>query len=887
MRNKNHQKQLAQKFTSTSFAVERMEDRRLMSATLSVSQSLMVFNAVKNNVASPVETLTISNTGDAPLSLNGLSVVNDPSQSTQSAARFYLLNTGSAPTTLAAGGSFALQVDYTATAVGLDYALLDVSTSDPNNPLAQVQLHGIGTAGTGGGNQPSLERILQAYDQPNYANVGESNAASAYYPEPPAAGSDEVALQELVKAGAGPVTINVLASFTASSTKPYTLGWYNVSNPFNSQQQLFYTPASESQSVYVQPQGLTSFDPGNTVFGFYNPSATVKVNNVLVTGHTQDALNPWDTTDPRKFRFFPLENSDGTVVPNSYIMTSTEWYSPAGYDFTNLVAIVRNVTAAPAAPGGPVLSVINPTAVPGSNTLVFNRIENPNTTVGDTVHDTNTITLENTGQGSLTVSNITVAATTGSNGGTQYQLVNPPAFPFTLTSGQTQAIEVQFVLSQTNANSHSPNETNSAGNGGGGSDYPGLLTISSNDTNAASTVIPMQGWWQEHSENENEPDLQTMVNLMLGYGTQINPSQINFLTESTSTGSTPIYYGEEVASAYWTSADATQPVGVTQIAAYHTEGDTSGLSYFAQGSTSTHSILSTGSDVGQSFFPLNSAGTAAAAGSFTTTGSFGFEMLNPNTWSDDAKNVGDAGGGHLLRFYPVRDSAGNLVPNTYILAGDYPNGAAENFDFQDNIYVIRNIRPTSTVTVSTPQSTGGAASPAAVYANDTTGGVALQWVPVLDSSLTGYNIYSSLSPTTGYALVSSAAATANTFLDSTALPGETLYYRVAAVNATGVGLGTQTSVVTTGTASTNLQTIAVNESPAGSTTTITPNQAYTVVAGGPGITGNTDGFRYLFTAQSGNFDVAAKVSSITTAGSYATAGIMARDSLSATAQTST
>jgi hypothetical protein len=876
-----NRKSVKKRFGSFSFAAEPLEDRRLLSATLSVSESLMVFNAVQNSSPSQVETLTLTNSGDAALTLNGVSVAADPSQTGNGSARFSVVNAANLPSSLAVGASFALQVDYSAIAKGLDYALLDISSSDPNNGTEQVQLHGIGTTGVGGGNQPSLERILQAYSQPNYANVGESDPTSAYYPEPPAAGSDEVALQELVKAGPGPVTINVLASFTGASTEPYTLGWYNTAAPSNSQQELFYTPTSESQSVYVQPQGLTSFDPGSTVFGFYNPSATVSYNNVLVTGHTQDDLNTDISGDLRKFRFFPYE-PNGTPVANTYIMTSTEYYSSAGYDFTNIVAIVSNVTAAPGAPAGPVLSVTNPDALAGSNTLIFNRIQSPNASTGDVVHDTNTITLENTGAGSLTIDNVTVTATTAAkNGGTQYQLVNPPTFPVTLSAGQTQTIQVQFVLSQVDANGHSSNETNSDGNGGGGSVYPGILTITSNDANAATTTLPMEAWWQEHSENENEPDLQTMVNLMAGYGTDINPSATNFLTESTSATAAPTYYGEEVVSAYWTAADSTHSVAVQQIAAYHTEGTTSGLNYFSQGSSSTHSVLSTAADDGQTFFPLNTAGNAAT-GSISVTGNFGFEVLNPNTWSDDTKNVNDASKGHLIRFYPVRDSSGNLVPNTYILACDYPNGTSENFDFQDDVYLIRNMRPVSTTAVSSPQSTGGAAAPAAISALNTSSGVSLQWVPVLDSTVIGYDVYSSLSAGNGYALLNSTPVTGNTYLDTTAPAGETVYYRVSAVNSTGVGLGPQTSVSTGGTASNNLQSIAINETPSGSATTVTQNTAYTVIAGGPGVTGTLDGFQFLYTAETGNFDVDAQVSSITVAGNFSTAGIMARDGLSDT-----
>ena len=864
------------------FAIEGLEDRRLFAASLAVAQSLMVFNAVKSSSASPVETLTLTNTGDAALSLNGVSVVNDPSSATASAARFAVVNAAAVPGSIAAGQSFTLQVDYSAAAVGIDSALLDINSSDPVNPLQTVQLHGIGTAGTGGTNQPSLERILQAYDEANYNEVGETDPTNALYPEPPAANSDEVVMQELQKAGSGPVTIQVLASFTAAATKPYILGTYNPEDPSNSKQPLFYTPTSESQSVYVQPQGVTSFDPGSSVFGFYNPSQTVKVNNALVTGYTQDPLNTWDTTDMRKFRFFPLLDASGNPVANSYIMTSTEWYNPSGYDFTNLVAIVSNVEPANGAPTGPVLSITNPDALPGSNTLIFNRIQNPNTTYGDVVHDSNTLTLENTGAGSLVINNITVAATTGSNGGTQYQLVSPPTFPLTLTAGQTQTITVQFVLSQTNANGHSSNETNSDGGGGGGSVYPGVLTITSNDANDATTTLPMEAWWQEHSENENEPDLQSIVNLIAGYDTLINSSSINFLTESSSPTAGPTYYGEEVVSAYWAEADTTLPVSVVQLDAYHTEAPSSksGFNYYLQGSSSTTSLIAGGSDDGQTLFPLNSSGNLST-GSFSTSSNFGFEVLNPNVYSDDSKNSTQyGGGGHEIRFYPVRDSSGNLVPNTYVLANDYPT-STQNFDFQDNVYLISNIRPATLKTVTSPQTTGGAAAPARVAALYAGNGVAVQWTPIRDSALTGYNVYSSLSPTSGYSLLTSSPVAGDSYLDTTALPGQTVYYRVTAVDGTGESLGTQTSVVTPGTASTNLQTIAIGESPTGSTTTVAQNSAYTVVAGGPGVSGTSDGFRFLFTAQTGDFDVAAQVNSLSVAGSYSTAGIMARSSLDA------
>ena len=83
-----------------------------------------------------------------------------------------------------------------------------------------------------------------------------------------------------------------------------------------------------------------------------------------------------------------MEEPNGTIIPDQYIMTSTEWDAPIGYDFTNIVAIVSNVTAAPNSPGAPVLGLQNLNAVPGSDTMMFNRIQNPNETIGDQVHTT-------------------------------------------------------------------------------------------------------------------------------------------------------------------------------------------------------------------------------------------------------------------------------------------------------------------------------------------------------------------------------------------------------------------------------------------------------------------------------------------------------------------
>ncbi len=421
---------------------ERLEDRRLLSAALSVSNTLgfsntlMAFNAVENSTASQTETLILTDSGDATLSLNSISIANDPASPTQDAARFTILNSASIPSALSPGQSFGLQLSYKAIAHVINSAFLNIAT---NATTQQVALRGIGAIGLGGSNQPSLAMILRGYEIPTIVGEGANDSdylTDGTYPNPPDASSQEVSLQTLVKAGPGSVTIQTLASFTASGTKPYTLGMYTPGNPNTADlHELFFTPTSESQSVYVQPDGATSFDPGNSQFGFYF------VSNVQVKGrigYSEDALNTWDTTNDRKFRFFPMETSNGTVVPNTYVMTTTEFNAPVGYDFTNIVAVVSNVKAAPGAPSGPVLGLDNLNAIPGSNTMIFNRIQDPNTTIGDMVHDTGVLQIENTGSNNLTISSMTLNSSA-------WKLLNAPALPFTLAGGGILDLQIKFV----------------------------------------------------------------------------------------------------------------------------------------------------------------------------------------------------------------------------------------------------------------------------------------------------------------------------------------------------------------------------------------------------------------------------------------------------------
>ncbi len=736
-------------------AIEKLEDRRLLSAALTVDQSMLVFNAVKNSALSPVETLTLTDTGDATLTLGsgGVTVINDGSFATADAARFTVVNAASIPASLNPGQSFVLQLQYGAIATGINSAFLSLSTNDGSHPVQQVALRGLGTAGQFGSNEPSLARILRTYEIPTIVGSGPNdvNSAQHLYPEPPDASSQEVPMQRFVKAGVGPVTIKVLASFEGANQPATRFGYYTPGSPTD-RHELFFLNASESQSVYDHPQGATQFDPGLNPFGLYFVSALKDAGQFRV-GYSEDQFNTWDTTDQRHIRVFPMKQPDGTVVPNTYIVTTTEWNAPAGYDFNDIVAVVSNIAPAPGAPASAAMGLQNMSPLPGTNRMIFNRIISPNATLGDVVHDTNILRINNTGGATLTVSSYTLSS--------QWTLVTPPALPWNIGAGGHLDLTIKFIA--TGEPSHSYNQTNSPTFPNGGGVYNGSIRITSNDSINPTQTVPLAGWRQYKSENENEPNLQSVVNLLAGWTTVINPTPITQLTEGSTTST---IYGEEVLSPYWQTVDSSLPVNVQQIDAYHTEGNTATIFWHSKGSNSTHTIFTTNADDGNTLLPHLSGSSALAAGTFTASGAFGFKV--DGEWSDDTKNT-TSGGGHHMRFFPLRDTQGRIVPNTFIMTMDY--SATPNYDFNDNVYLISNVRPMALPPA--PTNLAGAF---------TGGQVALQWAPVSYATLQGYNIYRSTNPTSGFALLGSSTST--TFTDPTPPTSGTVYYQVKAADNT-------------------------------------------------------------------------------------------------------
>ncbi len=708
-----------------------------------------------------------------------MTIANDPTAPTQDGADFTIANAASLPTTLAPGLSATIQLQYTATIVGLQYAQLQVASNDPVTPTLTVSLRGIGTAGQFGTKEPSLVQVLRANNIPTIVGAGlnDVDINNPTYPETPDASSQEVPMQRLIVAGPGPVTITPLASFDTATQPAVKFGYYTPGDPTTSTE-LFTIGSGDAQTVNPTALGSTSFYPGSAPFSLYSVfPGTSTPNGSLDVHYSEDSFNTLDPAHPRKFRFFPLETASGTVVANAFVLAVEDYNGPQYNSFINFLGIIRNVAAAPNAAGAPVIGIQNLDVVPSDKQMVFNRIQIPNGTVADIVHDTSTLRINNSGDQPLVINSLTLSDTNN------WTLVNPPAAGTSIAPGGSLTVTVQFIA-QTDP-PHTDNQLNNLTPTNGvtpqqaGGVWTATLLISTNDPINPTQTMNLAGFWQYQSEHENEPGLQTIVNRIYGYDTVIS----NTFQPDYPNGTTPTYYGEEVKNGLWNLADPNKPVSVRQLAAWHSQYDitmtppvasTAFFGWYLQGNSAhTKYIFSDHVNAGQSLLPPTPTNTPTM-GTFAPTGTFGLNLYGEK--SEDALNTIDITTykrtGHSVRTWPLRDSSGNIVPNTWIVSLDYQDTTFSNSDYQDVVYLVSNMTPANKPATPTDfQASGG------------TAGVNLQWSPV--NGATGYNVYRS-SNGSAFVKVNTTAIMGGSFVDAAAPSGTNISYQVTALNASRV-----------------------------------------------------------------------------------------------------
>jgi hypothetical protein len=418
------------------------------------------------------------------------------------------------------------------------------------------------------------------------------------------------------------------------------------------------------------------------------------------------------------------------------------------------------------------LTLTNPDALPGSNRLIFNYIRNLDKNVPNVVHDTQSLTLSDTGSDPLVINSLTVDG--------PWQIVGAPTTPLTINPGTSQSLTLQFM--QRSLPAHSVNETDAVQNPNGGAVVTGSLTIVSNDNTTPTQAVALAGYWQNQSENNSEPNLTTITNLLAGYDTTIaNPYSLS-LSNTTGTA----YYGQEVVASSWAAFDPSQAVDIQQLASFHIEGSTVNTYWYSATSQASHQLLTSVPNQGQTLLPTQANGQLMST-SFTPGGTFGFRV--DNEYSNDAINTANgenSGSSHHFRFYPLIDGHGNAVANTWIVAED-----AGDYNYQDNVYVVSNMQPVTTPPAPTNLTATNGVNPV------------LSWTAETYPTLAGYNVYRATSATGTFSKLTTTPVTTASFTDTFSPPANTtVYYRVTAVDS----LTSNESAPATVTANTSLTT---------------------------------------------------------------------------------
>jgi hypothetical protein len=632
--------------------------------------------------SSDTRTLTLLNTGSQTITVSSLAI-SGPDE-----AQFSLAdNSGFS---LGAGEQRDLELTFIPDGVGPQLATLTVTSDDPLSSTLEVPLGGLGVSGQGGSKEPSLQWIFDTYrfgidsgdDDPSTFSLVDSPTNSLI--------GDEVSAQRFVKADPTlPVTAEVIATFGVENDPVVEFGFYPAGTPASSQK-LFdvqQTPTLNAQRlapevdpvVPLGPDGLVTFDPGTQAFGTYSYWPTNRFFEER-TVYSEHRLNTFPDAIPHHVRAYPLKDEGGTVVPNAYVLATEEFTQ--GFDYNDIVVVLRNVRPAEGGEEVDDLQVSNALGLPFSDRLVLQQIENTGGSLCDpevnpgcdpnaeqwadiAFRNTGVVELENLSSSSMQLS-VSVA--------------DPNLFVFpngettlSLPAGGSYDLTVQFAPV--------------------GLTTKGVVESALNvQVGSATTSLELAGIFMRAPEGSREVYLAGIVNDALGYTTDLGANSQGGL--SSADPNSPLA-GEEVRSAYWQAAVPSRPVVATQIAAFHSccvAGDRFEL--YAQGASSPFAGMRHEAVDSQSIYPRLQGQPGLARISADASGPFDVRVAGYSSNPGVGKGKGNLG----VRFWPLRDRSGQLVPNTYIVAQDFvENGCGTsgiaNCDYNDNMFVVSNITP--------------------------------------------------------------------------------------------------------------------------------------------------------------------------------------------------
>lgn len=642
-----------------------------------LSKTRLIFGYPKGTT-SPAQVITVSNnTGSAitvTLTMKGV----DPSQ-------FDVNGGASASINLNPSQSQNVNVRFKPSSVGIKTALLEAKSG---SDIENITLRGLGANGEGGNNEPSFQRVMEVFEFNIRSN--DNNPANTNYHDT-AGGTalqtgDEIPMQVMEKAGPGAVTFQLLAAYAIDGNPPARVGWYPAGTP-GTRNEVFSLKQGEEQMVnpgYNSGVGM-QFDPGDQVFGLYTTFVPPRWNNRHV--YSEDALNaPFELNAAyrHKVRFFPLKDANGVIEPFAFVATWEECEAQGttssncganGYDYNDVIVIVRNVKPVGAGEAssealprfynldwGAFIQTGTPNADWMHTWLVMNHAGH-RVNENHKFHNTAWLRIFNDGATPLEISNLTIANPSW------FRLVNDET-SLNIAPGTFYDLAVRLVDNTYNEVTLYYKRDST-------------LTLA---TNVGDYTINLRGAYQVFPEGD-EMKLP-MIAQIFGFSSNIcsNP------------GGSWVQCGEEVLSRYWRAADTNKPIFVRQLVALHGCCETGTAANITFDFSSNDVTLKHAATYGQSYFPgATSAdapygdivGAGPTEAGIMRSDQFQLNIHGKTSCASACTNQ------HGVRWWPARSpNNGWLIPNTYIVSMDYVGGGA-NYDYNDNMYIVSNVRPVS------------------------------------------------------------------------------------------------------------------------------------------------------------------------------------------------
>ena len=638
------------------------------------------------------------------------------------------------PKTISSGQSVPVTVTFTPTAAGAVSGSITFTSNDPMNPTTTVSLTGTGSTTPVGqltANPTSLSFASLSVGSNASQTIALKNSGTA-----------KIQVKSISTVGSNFSISGATAPFTLDASQvamlnvkftPTAVG--NASGSMSVVSDASASPLNISFSGTGTQSGLSispaSFNFGTVVDGQTKSqnfvltntgSAALTVTQVSVTGagYSASGLNTPTTIDAGK------------------TVTFSVLFAPA-----TAGSLAGNVSISSDAPTSPNVATLSGTGQAASVTLSSSPSSLSFGNVNAGSANTKSVTITNSGNSSVTLSQITVAAKDVS--------ANGISIPMTLAPGQHASMNLIF--------DPSASET-----------VTGNVTVST--TQGTSAVIPVTG-------NGIQAALSlTPSSVSFGNVTVGSPNSQTIQISNSGTALLTISQLSVTGSGFSTSS-----VGLP-LSLNPGSSSTFNVQFVPQsaGNVSGGVSLVSNAPSSPATVPLTGTGVAATAAVSLSSSSLSFGNVNTGSSAQQSVTITNTGNAS------VTISQINLSGSGYTLSGA---GTPVTLSPTQTLTFTVQFSPSATGTASGSVSvvSNAAGSPASIALSGTgvapqSHSVALSW-NASTSTVSGYNVYRSTTSGSGYSKLNAALIGGLNYTDSSVQNGQTYYYVTTAVDGSG------------------------------------------------------------------------------------------------------